>query len=127
MQYDLGRFWWLVEDGNNDPKCCEVKASFSPRVLSYVRDLDPEHDIQFLRRCGWEVSLGLKAPQIGRIAARHCKPDDLNLQNMVDSVSSDANFVQNVCDVIDTRLQDYCVRTKSGGSQTKKHSKTKKK
>ncbi|KAJ0234622.1 Phosphatidylinositol 3-/4-kinase [Hirschfeldia incana] len=145
-KYTLRGFWWLVADGTNEPKCCEVKASFSPHVLSYVRDLDPEHDFQFLRHCGWEagpefsdpftiftsllkkaVLLGLNAPQIGRIAARHCKPDEFNLQNMVDSVPPGDNFVQNVCDVIDKRLQDYCARTKASGSQTKKQSKPKKK
>lgn len=74
------------------------------------------HHVTTLRKK--TILLSLKALNIGRIASRHCKPDEFNLQNMVDSVFRD---------VIDNRLHDYCVRTKAGGGQTKKHNKTKKK
>ncbi|KAG5409287.1 hypothetical protein IGI04_005606, partial [Brassica rapa subsp. trilocularis] len=40
----------------------KVNASFSPRVINYVKEIYSEYHFQFLRRCGWETRPQFSAP-----------------------------------------------------------------
>lgn len=85
---------------------------FSADCVSYLEKLDPDEDIEFLRRCGWEpgndfveqfklftaflkigVSLGITTYHMGRIAAFKCNNLDFNLQNIMETVERNEEFL----------------------------------
>lgn len=96
------------------------------RSVNYVARLDPNDDIEFLRHCGWEpgvryienfkvfaiflkkaVCQGLTAQHIGLMASYKCEETKFNLQDMVDSVTRDYNFLVNVETHIEKCVREY--------------------
>ncbi|CAA7023333.1 unnamed protein product [Microthlaspi erraticum] len=104
----------------------DVNKEFSAESVSYLERLQPEEDIEFLTRCGWEpgmvfgerfkiftaflktgVSLGITVYHLGLIAAYKCDDMTFNLQDIVEHVERDEAFVANVNIAIWDRLTDY--------------------
>ncbi|ESQ55498.1 hypothetical protein EUTSA_v10026797mg [Eutrema salsugineum] len=101
-----------------------ANEAFSPDCVNYVARLDPDVDIAFLRRCGWEpkyiepfkifttflkiaVSQGITTYHIGLIVSFKCNDPSFTLQAMVESVKRDGNFILNVGNRIEKRLKEY--------------------
>lgn len=119
--YNCAGFAWLKSKDFGD-----YGVAFSPDCVTYVSQLDPGADLEFLRHCGWEVepyyveqltiftmflkkavSKGLTAFHIGKIASFWCDDERHNLQAIVDSVVEEGNYIENVGIRMEERLTEY--------------------
>ncbi|CAA7055560.1 unnamed protein product [Microthlaspi erraticum] len=123
--FKLGTLWWT--------EVAASKEAFSSKLVKYVRDLDVERDVAFLKKAGWEVSssftkhfdifthflkksveLLLSPYEIGILALGAFKRfPNYNLHEIVNTADrshGDSIFIKSAKEKIDQSLTEYVLK-----------------